>query len=210
MDDTNKKATKELVDMIHYVAEESTKDAPYDRTRKGRIVEVHRNISTNEIIGYDVKIEDKEYYIKKEQGKNITASVNDIVYVNFPCNNVNNIYLSHIDGEEDIYAENEVKTNGVWIDGKPIYRKVLPFILNTAITTISHGISNIDNIISVKGGYGYADADAVDMYPIPYVALTASYMIEIGANLTIIYVKAGSSILLDVRCFAIIEYTKMT
>ena len=135
MDDTNKKATKELVDMIHYVAEESTKDAPYDRTRKGRIVEVHRNISTNEIIGYDVKIEDKEYYIKKEQGKNITVDVNDIVYVNFPCNNVNNIYLSHIDGEENIYSENEVKTSGVWIDGKPIYRKVLQVEASGGSTT---------------------------------------------------------------------------
>ena len=209
-EDMNQKATKELAEMIHYVADESVGKATYDKTRNGRITKVYRNISTNEIVGYDVNVDDKKYYVKKEINKGIIANENDIVYVNFPCNNVNNIYLSLINGEQNMYSENEVKTNGIWIDGKTIYRKVLPFILNTAITTITHGISNIDSIISVKGGYGYDDGIVTDVYPIPYVALTAGYIIEAGANMSIIYIKAGSSILLGVKCFITIEYTKTT
>ena len=210
MDDTNKKATKELVDMIHYVAEESTKDAPYDRTRKGRVVEVHRNISTNEIIGYDVKIEDKEYYIKKEQGKNITASVNDIVYVNFPCNNVNNIYLSHIDGEEDIYSTSEVKTNGVWIDGKPIYRKVLSTgaINDTNIKNISTP-NDIDVMVSMNGFITIGEQQYV---PLNYINIYNQTQ-DVGC----FYYKATNTI--QIRTYAIfgvtsgfiiIEYTKTT
>ena len=204
MDDTNKKATKELVDMIHYVAEESTKDAPYDRTRKGRIVEVHRNISTNEIIGYDVKIEDKEYYIKKEQGKNITVGVNDIVYVNFPCNNVNNIYLSHIDGEENIYSENEVKTNGVWIDGKTIYRKVIQVEASGGSTT-PMGVDS-SNIVYMHIELWNISNQKLN---IPYYINSATYGIANTNGTNFNYQALGDPFTNGVIT-VIIEYTKTT
>ena len=101
MDDTNQKATKELADMIHYVADESVKDAPYDVTRNARITKVYYAQDLNTIIGYDVKVDDKKYYITKESGKGIIARENDVVKAHFPCNNSNNIYLSYPHDAED-------------------------------------------------------------------------------------------------------------
>lgn len=43
-----------------------------------------------------------------------------------------------LDYVEDVYSTNEVKTNKVWIDGKPIYRKCF------SLTNISSSLSNID------------------------------------------------------------------
>ena len=51
---------------------------------------------------------------------------------------------------KDIYYTTETKTNKVWIDGKPIYRKVIKLnnfkIENGA--NIEHNIQNINEIIS--------------------------------------------------------------
>ena len=46
---------------------------------------------------------------------------------------------------DNIYSTSEVKTKDVWIDGKPIYRKVVYFDSTTTNANISfaHGISNI-------------------------------------------------------------------
>lgn len=47
----------------------------------------------------------------------------------------------------DSYSTNEVKTNKTWIDGKPLYRKVIT-ISNTAISssvTIDTNITNMEN-----------------------------------------------------------------
>lgn len=47
-------------------------------------------------------------------------------------------------GYQDVYSTNEVKTNKIWIDGKPIYRKV--FTGYTTTGNYNHNLSNIDNI----------------------------------------------------------------
>ena len=101
MDDTNQKATKELADMIHYVADESIKDAPYDVTRNARVTKVYYNQITQNIIGYDIKVDDKDYHLNKERGKGVIAKKNDIVKLHFPCNNPNYMYLSYAHDPED-------------------------------------------------------------------------------------------------------------
>lgn len=48
------------------------------------------------------------------------------------------------------YSTNETLTGGTWINGKPIYRKVIyigSLPANTA-STFSHNISNIDRVVS--------------------------------------------------------------
>lgn len=46
---------------------------------------------------------------------------------------------------DNIYSTSEVKTKDIWIDGKPIYRKVVYFDSTTTNANISfeHGISNL-------------------------------------------------------------------
>lgn len=56
-------------------------------------------------------------------------------------NNSNNLYI------EDVYSTNETKTNKVWIDGKPIYRKTIfvPSLPNNADPKeYSHNITNMN------------------------------------------------------------------
>lgn len=52
------------------------------------------------------------------------------------------------DGE--IYSTSEIKTNKIWIDGKPIYRKVIKDINVTGNMSeiISTGLSNV-NVINI-------------------------------------------------------------
>ena len=70
------------------------------------------------------------------------------------------------DGSENqIYSTDETVI-GTWIDGKPIYRKVVT--LSTTVTidsrapSISHGISNIDRTISCRAFN--TGNDTVDVY----------------------------------------------
>lgn len=43
----------------------------------------------------------------------------------------------------DIYSETEIKTNKVWIDGKPIYRRAFPLFTDTE--TVAHTINGSQN-----------------------------------------------------------------
>ena len=101
MEDSDMKAIKEIASGMEYVASEAMKFAPYDKTRSARITKVYNAQDLNTIIGYDVKVDDKEYHITKESGKGIIARKNDVVKAHFPCNNSNNIYLSYPHDPED-------------------------------------------------------------------------------------------------------------
>lgn len=53
----------------------------------------------------------------------------------------------------DVYSESELKTNKIWINDKPIYRKV--FVLNSLPNTSTYSIDisslNIESIVSING-----------------------------------------------------------
>lgn len=56
------------------------------------------------------------------------------------------------DGTPDYYSISEVKTNKVWIDGKPIYRKTITGTLGTTgQDNLPLNIANVDNIVDVSG-----------------------------------------------------------
>ena len=57
----------------------------------------------------------------------------------------------------DKYSTDEIKTNKVWIDGKPIYRKVIEFNMGTTTQGRSSTkvIDNIPNISAIVGMNGY-------------------------------------------------------
>lgn len=53
----------------------------------------------------------------------------------------------------DTYSSNEIKTNKIWIDGKPIYRKVINMgnLNNSTGKTVNHGVSNMDKTVGIMG-----------------------------------------------------------
>ena len=50
------------------------------------------------------------------------------------------------------YSTNEIKTGGTWIDGKPIYRKVVDIgtLPDTTSKSVLHNIQNIDKVLETK------------------------------------------------------------
>ena len=75
----------------------------------------------------------------------IVNSYSDSQTNGYSCDYVNGQLSNIIDAE--VLSTTEVKTNKVWIDGKPIYRKVVPIVINSR-TDIreDYNISNADTM----------------------------------------------------------------
>ena len=127
--------------------------------------------------------------------------------------NVLNDVKDYVDNSNS-YSTEEVKTGGTWIDGKPIYRKVLTATLQTNEEVLTIEISSqLKSILGIRGIL--TTSQNVD-FPIPYCFVDGSSVNQVyvycqGLNLIIIprstsgnYFKAGCTIR------AIIEYTKTT
>lgn len=111
--------------------------------------------------------------------------------------------------DAEVYSINEVKTNKIWIDGKPIYSKVIKDINVTSNMSeiISTGLSNV-NIINIYGEYHTTDYDVVQT--IPYISPSKEYVIEIismnkGENIR--YRTASG---FNGKSNIVLEYTKTT
>ena len=105
------------------------------------------------------------------------------------------------------YSTDEVKTGGKWIDGKPIYRKVVNFgaLPNATTKNVAHGVNNIGDITHI---YGVAHSSAKMTIPLPYArgipiilyATQDDVAIEINTNDYIEFTRSEITI----------EYTKTT
>lgn len=101
---------------------------------------------------------------------------------------------------KEVYSTNEIKTNKVWKDGKPIYRKVIEATdINTPFST---GVSNIDKMWFCNSG--------------SYIYWNDDYFYEIG-RAELYYQKSTNKIAADSptvannwKCVLTIEYTKTT
>ncbi len=78
-------------------------------------------------------------------------------------------------GDLEVYSTTE-KPIGVWIDGKPIYRKCYKVdnVVPNGTTTINTGVSNLDHFIHI---YGIGVEPSGWEVPIPHINGTAVYII---------------------------------
>lgn len=112
---------------------------------------------------------------------------------------------------KDIYSTTETKTNKVWIDGKPIYRKVIDFgnLPNNGAKIIKHGIEGIDEFVVINA---IGKSAPGQFYSIPHVGnplifSNATVTIRISATeLTMVTTLDMSSHTAKVT----LEYTKTT
>ncbi|MCQ2576536.1 MAG: hypothetical protein MJ162_07310 [Treponema sp.] len=106
-------------------------------------------------------------------------------------------------GSVDKYSTDEVRTNKVWVDGKPIYRKVVTSSSFTHALTVS--IPNIKEIVNIIHRRGYDSRPNIwvigDGVTNPN-ALSYSY-IENGITISAL---SSSNVIYDYT--GIIEYTK--
>ena len=100
---------------------------------------------------------------------------------------------------------------GTWIDGKPLYRKVINFgtLPSSSSKSVAHGISNLDFITQT---YGMTES-VQDTYfkTIPSAShSTISAQINIAINNTNVFISTGQDSSLYTKTYIVLEYTKTT
>ena len=126
--------------------------------------------------------------------------------------NVLNDVKDYVDNSNS-YSTEEIKTGGTWIDGKPIYRKVLTATLQTNEEVLNLTVSpQMKSLVSIQGILSKGNVDFV----IPYCFVDGPSTFQIytycqGQNLFIMprssdktYFTAGCTVKV------IVEYTKTT
>ena len=113
-------------------------------------------------------------------------------------------YESMFGGGKD-YSTSEVKTDKRWIDGKPVYRKVVTIKVTTSGESyVNHGIANIETPIS---GDFYLQGFGV----LPYVpAAGLAWIRSCVFRRDNVLCNFGSSASLPATITATLEYTKTT
>lgn len=103
------------------------------------------------------------------------------------------------------------KIVGTWIDGKPIYRKVIDFgeLPNAGFQNVAHNIKGLDYVICLRG---IAKTTTNNFYPIPFVGNGAMFN-NATATMRINATEVTIATTTDVSshtAYVILEYTKTT
>lgn len=106
------------------------------------------------------------------------------------------------------YSTNELKI-GKWIDGRPIYRKVISTgtidMYSASEKNINHNISNINEVISVKYSVYYSGDDSC------YTDWDKLINTKVNATKVIFYIDTlPSSYTRFSKMYIVLEYTKST
>jgi hypothetical protein len=118
------------------------------------------------------------------------------------------------------YSTEETKTGATWIDGKPVYRKVIQSAMpvvdvdGTPVTlSIPHGVSDMGHVINITGTAVGQDSGK------EYYSIGINVAWPVGSTQHYIYVqRAGDhlnivstrTVMNDWNIFIILEYTKTT
>ncbi len=110
---------------------------------------------------------------------------------------------------KDVYSTSEVKTNKVWIDGKPIYQKTIDcgaMSSSAGTRTVAHNITNIDKVVSYDGMM-YHSSGTSERFPTMENG-SSFFRVQITAsNITIIQSGTWGS---WISSYVTIKYTKTT
>lgn len=118
-----------------------------------------------------------------------------------------NAVTSNAVAESLSYSTTEQATGGVWIDGKPIYRKVINVgaLPNNAQVGYQHDIDDIDEFTTIRG---IAKSSTLSL-PIPFIERNGTTNIQLYASASGFTVSTNY----DASSYAgkfIFEYTKTT
>jgi hypothetical protein len=107
------------------------------------------------------------------------------------------------------YSTSETKI-GTWIDGKPLYRKVIDTgaLPNATTKTVSSGISNLKKIVFI---HGIGHNTTSDTYiPIPYPSSTANQTLMVYFTNGSVNLLAQTNYAQYDESYIVLEYTKTT
>jgi len=151
-----------------------------------------------------------KWIIKAKQTTPLIASV-----VNSNSNSTTDTYSCDYVNEalEDVYSTTETKTNKIWTDGKPIYRKVFSGSKNSGWTDLNLSISNLGEI--------WVNNDSTHFnYKVDGVSYVASQFFNTSTDMARVVLKpqtgsgemgvyAGTE-LSNITYYIVVEYTKTT
>lgn len=108
--------------------------------------------------------------------------------------------------EISVYSTNELEI-GKWIDGKPLYRKVISFgaLPNDTTKSVAHNISNLKRVVKLEGFAGSSQNLGGITLPHATATPTALY-----ADTTNVNVKTTSDATVYTETYIYIYYTKST
>lgn len=108
--------------------------------------------------------------------------------------------------EISVYSTNELVI-GKWIDGKPLYRKVLSFgaLPNNSTKSVAHNVSNLKRIVKLEGFAG--SSQNLGGITLPHATATP---IALYADTTNVNVKTSSDATAYTKTYIYIYYTKST
>lgn len=157
----------------------------------------HNNIQPFIVLNYIIKA-----FQSAGTVANVTTTTTSSNTDTYSCNYIN---------QNNTYSTSEIKTNKVWINGKPIYRKCITLTnVDTGYREQHHGISNVDNLISMVGTLEYNDK--IQYIPNVVCDNIASYgagFVDFKRSGTF-HTLFGTSISTTNTVYVIFEYTKTT
>ena len=109
---------------------------------------------------------------------------------------------------KEVYSTEE-QVVGTWVDGKPIYRKVIDFgaLPNSTLKQVPHGISDIDAIVSLNGVTFAKNKTAT---PIPYVYTDSINTVSLFLEGTNVCIQTFGDKTSYINTYVTLEYTKTT
>lgn len=162
-----------------------------DRIQKNPKLLRLKNQSTGEIIDWEIQeLKDDEI---EQKGTEVSAEL---------LNGILN----------DIYLEEERKTNKVWIDGKTIYRKVINFgaLPNATKKEVQHNISNISIFTKIEGiAIRNDETKFTQSLPLVYKNAEMFYNTALAVDNTIVEIQTASDRSMF-NGYVTLEYTKTT
>ena len=122
--------------------------------------------------------------------------------------NINNIEEKQ--NKLHTYSEKE-QVIGKWINGKPVYRKVVNCgtLPNATSKSVASNLTNLEEVIDI---YGFSRAEDMTRIPIPFASTTAvANNVQISVNSSNnIEIRAGTNRSSFTTTYIVLEYTKTT
>jgi hypothetical protein len=126
------------------------------------------------------------------------------VYGTSDSNGYTQEYINNL----ETYSTTEQRI-GTWINGKPLYRKVINFgaLPNNTTKNVAHNIANLGEVINVSG----SAKSGSNYYPIPlqYKGSDSNFNVECLVNASSVSMNSNTD-RSSYSAYVIIEYTKTT
>ncbi|MCI7633894.1 MAG: tail fiber protein [Mollicutes bacterium] len=175
----------------------------YNKTNASGGSQAHNNMPPYLVINYIIKAKQSAGVVATVVDNLNSSSTTDALSAN------QGKVLNGMIESLGTYSTNEINTGKKWIDGKPIYRKVISCgaLPNSTTKIVNHNISDIDN--SRMYGFAVRTSDKRE-FPLPFSSADGNGNIQLDLTSTYIQITSNIDRSSFNTSYVILEYTKTT